>query len=71
MEASQSATLSSARILRVADRLGTIEVGKEADLVLLDADPLADIMNTQKTAAVVVRGVLLDLAQLEKNEAGK
>ena len=71
MEASQSATLSSARILRVADRLGTIEVGKDADLVLLDADPLADITNTRKIAAVVVRGVLLDPAQLEKNDARK
>ena len=65
MEALQSATVSSARILRVADRLGTIEVGKQADLVLLDADPLADITNTRKIAAVVVRGVLLDRAQLD------
>ncbi len=60
MEARQAATLMPARILRVADRLGTIEVGKEADLVLLDADPLADIANTRKISAVILRGVLLD-----------
>jgi len=65
MEALQAATLMPARILRVADRLGTIEVGKDADLVMLDADPLADIANTRRIAAVVVRGVLLDPAQLE------
>jgi imidazolonepropionase-like amidohydrolase len=60
MEALQSATLVPARVLRVADRLGTIETGKEADLVLLDADPLADIANTRRIAAVVFRGVLLE-----------
>ena len=63
MEALQAATLFPARILRVADRLGTVEAGKEADLVLLDADPLADIGNTRRIAAVVVRGVLLDAAK--------
>jgi len=56
MEALQAATLLPARILRVADRLGTIEVGKEADFVLLDADPLADIANTRKISAVILRG---------------
>jgi imidazolonepropionase-like amidohydrolase len=59
MEALQSATILPARILRVADRLGTIEAGKEADLVLLDADPLADIANTRAIHAVILRGRLL------------
>jgi len=71
MEALQSATLLPARILRVADRLGTIEAGKEADFVLLDADPLANIANTRTIAAVVVRGVFLDREQLEKRDASK
>jgi imidazolonepropionase-like amidohydrolase len=71
MEALQSATMVPARVLRVGDRLGTIEAGKDADLVMLDADPLADITNTRRIAAVVVRGVLLDRAQLEKNDHSK
>ena len=39
--------------------------GKEANFLLLDADPLADIANTRKIATVVFRGVVLDPAQLE------
>ena len=61
MEALQSATLLPARILRVADRLGTIEVGKEADLLLLDADPLQDIANTRRIHNVIARGVVVHL----------
>jgi imidazolonepropionase-like amidohydrolase len=63
MEALQAATILPARILRVADLLGTIEVGKEADFVLLDADPLANIANTRKISAVILRGVLFDGAK--------
>jgi len=66
MEALQSATIVPARVLRVADRMGSIERGKEADLILLDADPLTDIANTRKIAGVVVRGRFLDRAELEK-----
>ena len=65
MEALQSATILPARILRVADRLGTIETGKEADLVLLDADPLADIANTRAIRAVILRGRVLERKELE------
>jgi imidazolonepropionase-like amidohydrolase len=64
MEALQTATSGAARHLRVADRLGTIEVGKDADLVLLDADPLANIANTRQIRGVVLRGVFLEKAQL-------
>jgi imidazolonepropionase-like amidohydrolase len=65
MEALQSATVVPARILRVADRLGTIETGKEADLVLLDADPLANIANTRAIRAVILRGRVLERKDLD------
>ena len=43
-----------------------LKAGKVADLVLLDADPLQDVKNTRKIAAVVVGGKLLDRAALDK-----
>jgi cytosine/adenosine deaminase-related metal-dependent hydrolase len=46
--------------------LGTIEKGKVADLALLDANPLADITNTQKIAAVVANGRLFRREELDK-----
>jgi imidazolonepropionase-like amidohydrolase len=66
MEALQTATLNPATFLGLADRAGTIEKGKLADLVLLDANPLDDIRNTQKIAAVVVNGRYLSRADLDK-----
>lgn len=57
-EALQSATRRSAELLGAADSLGTIEAGKLADLVLLDADPLADIRNTRRIHSVMLRGRL-------------
>ncbi len=45
--------------------MGTIEPGKAADLVLLDADPLADIHNTEKIRAVLMRGRYFPRAELD------
>jgi imidazolonepropionase-like amidohydrolase len=50
------ATRSAARFLNEDSERGTIEKGKIADLVLLDANPLADIHNTEKIAGVMARG---------------
>lgn len=66
MEALQTATLNPAKFLGMDDRLGTIEKGKLADLVLLDANPLDDIGNTQKIAAVIVNGRYFSRADLDK-----
>jgi imidazolonepropionase-like amidohydrolase len=65
-EALDRATRRSARFLGLGDSIGTIERGKIADLVLLDADPLADISNTRKITAVVLRGTLYDTSGLAK-----
>jgi hypothetical protein len=56
MEALQSATRNPARYLSKIAEMGTLEPGKVADLVLLDADPLADIRNARKIRMVVLRG---------------
>jgi imidazolonepropionase-like amidohydrolase len=66
LEALQSATLNPARILEMTDSLGSVERGKLADLVLLDANPLADIRNTQKIRAVIADGRLYRRADLDQ-----
>ncbi len=70
-EALRAATLDPARYLGATDSLGSIEPGKRADLVLLDANPLEDIRNTTKIAAVVAAGRLYDRAALQKLLADK
>lgn len=61
----QSATLNPAKFLRATDSLGTVAPGKLADLVLLDADPLADITNTTLIRAVVANGRYFDRGALD------
>jgi hypothetical protein len=60
MQALQSATKLPAEFFGKLPTQGTIEQGKTADLLLLDANPLSDIHNTQKIRAVILRGKLLD-----------
>ncbi|HEY7285751.1 MAG TPA: amidohydrolase family protein [Vicinamibacterales bacterium] len=58
-----AATSRPAQLLDIAD-MGTIAAGKSADLIVLDANPLDDIHNTQKIASVYLRGQKLDRAAL-------
>jgi tetratricopeptide (TPR) repeat protein len=66
MQALQAATLNAARFMGREKDLGTIESGKLADLVLLDANPLADIGNTRKINAVVFDGRLYSRSALDE-----
>jgi imidazolonepropionase-like amidohydrolase len=66
LQALQTATINPARFLdRLAD-FGTVEKGKIADLVLLDANPSDDIRNTRKIAAVVANGRYFSREQLDR-----
>jgi imidazolonepropionase-like amidohydrolase len=66
MQALQAATKRPAEFLGKQQTQGTIEQGKIADLLLLDADPLADVHNTQRIVAVILRGKLLDRKALDE-----
>jgi len=66
MESLQTATSNPAKFLGMEDRFGSVEVGKIADLVLLSANPLEDIRNTQKISIVIADGRLLDRAALDQ-----
>ena len=59
MQVLTSATKNGAEFLRMTDA-GTIAVGKSADLLVLDANPLDAITNTRKISAVYLKGVLVD-----------
>jgi imidazolonepropionase-like amidohydrolase len=48
------------------EHLGTVEAGKRAELVLLDADPLANIRNTQRINAVITGGRIYRRPALDK-----
>ncbi|WP_433081279.1 amidohydrolase family protein [Dactylosporangium sp. CA-052675] len=65
MKILEAATTEPARVLGHHDR-GTVEVGKVADLVLLNADPLRDIRNTTRINAVVVAGNLITSQQRQR-----
>jgi imidazolonepropionase-like amidohydrolase len=66
LEALQTATLNPSRFFEMEDQLGTVEKGKLADLVFLDANPLEDIRNTQKVTAVILNGKYISKADLQK-----
>jgi len=70
LEALQTATLNPPRFFGLEDKLGTIEEGKLADLVLLAGNPLEDISNTQRVAGVFVNGRYFYHAEIEKMLAG-
>jgi imidazolonepropionase-like amidohydrolase len=66
LQALHAATRNPARCFGLERELGTVEPGKIADLVLLDADPLADIANAGRIAAVVATGRLFEKRDIQE-----
>jgi imidazolonepropionase-like amidohydrolase len=64
MDALRAATAVPAQVMGLAAESGTIEVGRRADLLVLDADPLADMANIRRGRWVVVNGTMYDCAAL-------
>jgi len=54
------ATLNGAKLLKIEERIGSIEQGKEADLVLLNSNPLLDIQNTRDIDLTIVNGKIVE-----------
>lgn len=64
LEAIQAATINAARMIGRESEMGTVEAGKLADLLILDADPLADIKNVHLIYRVIKGGIEFDPAKL-------
>jgi imidazolonepropionase-like amidohydrolase len=56
MEAILAGTMGNARFFRIADRPGSIEAGKIADLILIDGDPLKDLSALRRIKRVLLNG---------------
>ena len=57
MEAIVAGTMENARYFRIEDRLGSVETGKLADLILVEGDPLKDISNMRRIKRVMLNGI--------------
>ena len=68
LQAIRNATLNGAHYLGMDKEIGSLEVGKLADLVIMDANPLDDIRNSEKIKYVMINGRLYDSATM--NEVG-
>ncbi len=69
LEAIRVATLNGAKYLGMDKDIGSLEVGKLADLVILDGDILKDIQNSDQISQVMINGRLYDAATM--NEVGR
>ncbi len=69
IEILRSTTIEPAKFFKREDEFGSIKVGKSADLVLLNANPLKDISHTREIAGVMTRGVWLSKADIDNKLA--
>ena len=60
MSVIQAATINAARALGLEKRLGSIDVGKEADILIINGDPVSDIRNLRNIELVMKEGVIYD-----------
>jgi hypothetical protein len=67
MEAIQAATIVPARIMKMDKELGTVEVGKAADLIIVDGNPLDNISNIRRITTVITGGRVFSSAELWKS----
>ncbi|MCJ7629457.1 MAG: amidohydrolase family protein, partial [Longimicrobiales bacterium] len=67
----RTATVNAARALQVEDRLGTVEPGKLADLVIVTGNPLSDIRNTRHVHTVIQGGTIYNSRELMDSVKGK
>jgi imidazolonepropionase-like amidohydrolase len=65
-QALEAATRRPCEWLNLSAECGTVEAGKRADLILLDADPLANIGNSRRISAVILGGRYLPRAMLDR-----
>jgi imidazolonepropionase-like amidohydrolase len=65
-----ASTRNAAALMKIPD-LGTLQAGKSADFLVLDANPLDNITNTRRISAVYLRGVAVDRAALRARWTGK
>jgi imidazolonepropionase-like amidohydrolase len=70
LEALKAATVTPATALGYVKDIGTIEEGKLADLIILDANPLDDIRNTDKISEVMLNGRLYDAETMNEIVTG-
>lgn len=70
MQVIVAATRNAAQVLRLTD-LGTVASGKSASFVVLDANPLDDIMNTRRISAVYLRGTAVNRDTLKARFSGR
>lgn len=66
LKALQSATITPAMFVGVDKDYGTIEIGKIADLVILDKNPLDNIVNSKKISSVILNGVYYDSKKIDE-----